>query len=65
MPSRYLIALSVVVPTEGIEGSHLHPATAQLLTGVVKESADVGSDLKHVQGRQLDIQPQEYISAWV
>lgn len=55
MPLQYLVALSVVVPAEGVESSHLHPATTQLLAGVVKESTDVSSDLKRMRGRQLDI----------
>lgn len=48
MPLEYLVALSVVVPTEGIESADLHPATAQLFRGIVKETTDVSSDLKHI-----------------
>lgn len=55
MPLQYLVALSVVVPTEGVESSHLHPATTQLFRGVVKESTDVSSNLKHMRGHQHDI----------
>lgn len=50
MPLQYLVALSVVVPAEGVESSHLHPATTQLLAGFVKESTDVSADLKRTEG---------------
>lgn len=50
VPLHYLVAFSIVVPAEGVESSHLHPAAAQLLAGVVKESADVGSDLQRMTG---------------
>ena len=50
MPLQYLVALSVVVPAEGVESSHLHPATTQLLAGFIKESTDVGTDLKCTEG---------------
>lgn len=42
---QYLVVFSIVVPAEGVESPHLHPTTAQLLTGVIKESTDVRSDL--------------------
>lgn len=43
----YLVAFSVVVAAEGVEGSDLHPALAQLLSGVVEETTDVSADLEH------------------
>ena len=31
----------VVVPEEGVEGAHLHPAGAQLLSRVLQEATDI------------------------
>lgn len=46
MALLYLVSLSIVISTKGIESSNLHPTTTQLFTWVVKESTDVSSDLK-------------------
>lgn len=39
-----LLVLGVVVASEGVEGTELHPAGAQLLRGAAGEAADVRPD---------------------
>lgn len=55
---QYLVVFGVVVPAEGVESPHLHPATTQLLTGVIKESTDVRSDLGDITGGQPDVRTE-------
>lgn len=44
--NAYSGIVGVMVAGEGVEGSQLLPASAQLLRGVTKEPTDVCSDLR-------------------